>query len=230
VTRSECLKLGAAFVLTALWEALLLEGTEGAQSAGQRYLDEVLALLNRLKRQWKAIRSAGEAVAECLLGGHKLYVWDAEGAIKSEALGRAGGFMAVRAFSAESDKLSAGDVLLLASRSPDGEQALNIIRKAGEAGCNVIVLAPPGGLTKAGLRCVELPIPKGDAAVAVRGAARVGPTSGVACCAALWAVLAEAALKMAEKGRPPHIWRSIKLPDASVYNSNALKETEEQGF
>jgi uncharacterized phosphosugar-binding protein len=223
--------LGAAFALAALWEVLSTEGTEGAQSAGRRNLDEILALLNRIQGQWKAIRSAGEAVAECLLCGHKLYVWDAEGAIKSEALGRAGGFMAVKAFSAESDKLSAGDVLLLASREPNSDQALDIIGKSAETGGKVIVLAPPGSLTRAGFRCVELPVPKGDAVVAVKGAfGKVGPTSGIACCAALWAVLAEAALKRAGKGRPPHLWRSIKLPDAAAYNSNALRETEEQGF
>jgi len=64
VTRGECLKLGAALALAALLGALSVEGTEGAQSAGWRYLDEVLALLNRLQKQWKVIRSAGESTPD----------------------------------------------------------------------------------------------------------------------------------------------------------------------
>ncbi|MGQ9698903.1 MAG: hypothetical protein ACUVRO_13040 [Armatimonadota bacterium] len=231
LTRGECLRLATALAFSALTDACLGAGADASSSAGLRYLDWALRVLRRLQEQTSSIRRAGQAVAEGLLGGHKLYVWDAEGAVTSEALGRAGGFMAVHALANKTDGVRGGDVLILASRAPREERALSIVLKAKSAGCGVIVLAPAGALTAAGSYSVDLPVPEGDAVVEVRGASgRLGPTSGLACCAALWAVLAEAALAMAEKGKPPHLWMSIKLPEAASYNDRALKQTADLGY
>jgi uncharacterized phosphosugar-binding protein len=68
-----------------------------------------------------------------------------------------------------------------------------------------------------------------DAAVVVRGAA-IAPASGVLNTAILWAVIAAYIEAMEKRGKPPHVWMSIKRPGAKDFNDAALAATREAGF
>jgi uncharacterized phosphosugar-binding protein len=56
------------------------------------------------------------------------------------------------------------------------------------------------------------------------------PTSGVATMYALWALTAEIIARLLKRGKRPHLYRSVNLPDGASYNERARKQFEETGL
>ncbi len=71
----------------------------------------------------------------------------------------------------------------------------------------------------------------GDAILEMEGLdTKACPTSGVATAYALWALTAEVIAQLLKRGKRPHLYRSINLPDGASYNERARKEFEETGL
>jgi uncharacterized phosphosugar-binding protein len=71
----------------------------------------------------------------------------------------------------------------------------------------------------------------GDALLEIEGLdTKACPTSGVATAYALWALTAEILVQLLKRGKRPHIYRSVNLPDGAAYNERARKEFEETGL
>jgi len=71
----------------------------------------------------------------------------------------------------------------------------------------------------------------GDAVLDVAGVdTRAAPTSGVAFCYILWALVSEAIAQMLARGLKPHVYRSINLPDGEQFNARAEAEYRETGL
>jgi uncharacterized phosphosugar-binding protein len=56
------------------------------------------------------------------------------------------------------------------------------------------------------------------------------PVVGVMNTALLWAVTAAYIEAMERRGRPPHVWMSIKRPGAKDFNAAAQAATQEAGY
>jgi len=71
----------------------------------------------------------------------------------------------------------------------------------------------------------------GDAVLEMEGLdTKACPTSGVATAYALWALTAEIIAQLLKRGKRPHLYRSVNLPDGAAYNERARKEFEETGL
>ena len=71
----------------------------------------------------------------------------------------------------------------------------------------------------------------GDAALNVEGIdTGVAPTSGVAFCYIVWALVSEAVVRMLARGLEPHVYRSINLPDGDEFNRRSEVAYHETGL
>jgi uncharacterized phosphosugar-binding protein len=70
----------------------------------------------------------------------------------------------------------------------------------------------------------------GDAVLDVEGVdTAVAPTSGLAFCYTIWAIVAEAVAQMLARGLHPHVYRSVNLPDGEEFNARAEAAYRETG-
>jgi len=71
----------------------------------------------------------------------------------------------------------------------------------------------------------------GDAVLDVEGVGTgVAPTSGVAFCYIMWALVSETVAQMRARGLSPHVYRSINLPDGEEFNARAEQAYRETGI
>ncbi len=70
----------------------------------------------------------------------------------------------------------------------------------------------------------------GDAVLNMEGVdTGVAPTSGVAFCYIIWAIVAESVAQMRALGLHPHVYRSVNLPDGEEFNARAETAYRESG-
>jgi uncharacterized phosphosugar-binding protein len=125
-----------------------------------------------------------------------------------------------------------GDVVLVGTNAGTDAGTVQVAIAAHEAGCLVVgltcvayerwpevVVEHPSGAKLVDLADVLVDIGGaiGDGIVALDGVdTPVGPTSGVALVAASWAILVGAAGRLAERGKPPLVYRSVQIPGAEA--------------
>jgi uncharacterized phosphosugar-binding protein len=125
-----------------------------------------------------------------------------------------------------------GDVVLVGTNAGTDAGTVQVAIAAHEAGCLVVgltcvayerwpdvVVEHPSGAKLVDLADVVVDIGGaiGDGIVALDGVdTPVGPTSGLALVAASWAILVGAAGRLAERGTPPLVYRSVQIPGAEA--------------
>jgi uncharacterized phosphosugar-binding protein len=125
-----------------------------------------------------------------------------------------------------------GDVVLIGTNAGTDAGTVQVAIAAREAGCVVIgltcvayerwpdvVVEHPSGEKLVDLADVVVDIGGvvGDGIVELPGLdTAVGPTSGVALCAAAWAILVGAAERLLRQGLTPIVYRSVQIPGAEA--------------
>jgi len=191
----------------------------------ERYLDAIDECLRHIRDTHAGrISQAGQELAERVASGGRLFIYDSRGGYVSEALGRAGGLMAIAALPADSAGLTVSDAAIIVADEWDDPAAIGAGKAARAAGAFVVAIGGSRG-TRTGLwaGC--------DAAIdnTLRGGVRE-PLSGVLNTAMLWALIAAYIESMEAHGKPPHIWMSIKRPGSKAFNETALAETAKVGY
>lgn len=201
------------------------------------YLDRVTTDLARFAReQLPATEAAGERLAERVAGGGRLLIYDQQGKYSAEATGRAGGLMAIAAVRDGSEaSVRPADALIVVADEPAGAADLEVARPARQRGALVVGICPVRRRThRLAAACdvaLDNYVTDEDAAVRLPGVARpVGPTSGALNAAVLWALTAAYIEAMQRRGKPPHIWMSIKRPGAREFNTAALDAAAREGY
>jgi len=206
-----------------------------SDDAMDRYMERVLSDLRRFRRERLATTDrAGDAIAERISSGGTLLVTDARGGYVAEALGRAGGLMAIARLT-EGTPVAAGDALIAVADEPSPEPTITLASGAKTAGALVVGICPIRARERAlSSHCdiaLENYVTDRDAAVHVAGFdGPMAPTSGVLNTGILWALTAAYIEAMERRGKPPHIWKSIKRPGAREFNEIALEETKRVGY
>ena len=139
---------------------------------------------------------------------------------------------------------SPGDVVIVGTNAGTVQVAL----AARAAGCivigltcvayerwpDVVVEHPDGGrLVDLADIVVDIGGAIGDGIVELPGVdTAVGPTSGVALCAAAWAILVGAAERLVERGLVPIMYRSVQIPGAEAlfHERRARYQVTRQGW
>jgi uncharacterized phosphosugar-binding protein len=127
---------------------------------------------------------------------------------------------------------SPGDVVIVGTNAGTDAGTVQVALAARAAGCivigltcvayerwpDVVVEHPDGGrLVDLADIVIDIGGAIGDGIVELPGVdTAVGPTSGVALCAAAWAILVGAAERLVERGLVPIVYRSVQIPGAEA--------------
>ncbi|MEO8229171.1 MAG: sugar isomerase domain-containing protein [Chloroflexota bacterium] len=127
---------------------------------------------------------------------------------------------------------SPGDVVLVGTNAGTDAGTVQVALAARATGCivigltcvayerwpDVVVEHPDGGrLVDLADIVIDIGGAIGDGIVELPGVdTAVGPTSGVALCAAAWAILVGAAERLVERGLVPIVYRSVQIPGAEA--------------
>ncbi len=139
------------------------------------------------------------------------------------------------ALAVERSALAPGDVLLVSSVSGRAASVVEVARAAQRRGLHVVAITNTTYSRAVESRhssaerlfeVADVVIDNcgvvGDAVLNVEGLdTGVAPSSGVAFCYIIWAVISEAVSQMLARGLKPHVYRSINLPDGEEFNSSA---------
>ncbi len=141
-----------------------------------------------------------------------------------------------------------GDVVLVGTNAGTDAGTVQVALAAKAAGCTVIgltcvayerwpevVVEHPDGCRLVDLADIVVDIGGdiGDGIVELPGVdTAVGPTSGVALCAAAWAILVGAAERLVERGLVPVVYRSVQIPGAEAlfHDRRARYQTTRRGW
>ncbi len=139
--------------------------------------------------------------------------------------------------------LAPGDVLLISSVSGKAAIVVEVALAAQRLGATVVAItnvtysSAVESMHSSGKRLCEVADVVidncgvvGDAVLNVEGVdTGVAPTSGVAFCYIVWALVAEAVGQMRARGLHPHVYRSVNLPDGEQFNARAEAGYRETG-
>lgn len=206
-------------------------------SAMRRYGRRIRSDLQRFRnKQLETVNAAGELLAERVAAGGRLLIYDRRGPYSAEASGRAGGLMAIHRLSAgQEDTITSQDALMIVADMPADDLDVAMAEAARERGAMVVGICPvrEAGESLSNLCDIALDnhVTDEDAAIEIPGlATRIAPTSGVLNTAILWALTAAYIEAMERRGKPPHVWMSIKRPGAREFNAAAQEATKEAGY
>ena len=147
------------------------------------------------------------------------------------------------ALAVERSDLAPGDVLIMSSVSGKSASVVELALAAQRMGAKVVAITSVTysravrsrhSSGKRLLEVAEIVVDNcgevGDAVLDMEGVdTAVAPTSGVAFCYIIWAVVAEAVARMLARGIRPHVYRSINLPDGEEFNAHAEAAYRETG-
>ncbi|MFQ6097863.1 MAG: hypothetical protein ACE5O2_09055 [Armatimonadota bacterium] len=213
------------------------QAAPGKGGAMRRYVARLRRDLRRFrKQQLAATEAAGERLAERVAAGGRLLIYDRRGAYSSEAVGRAGGLMAIsRLPDPAGNGIAAQDALIIVADEAAADEDLSVAAAARRTGALVVGICPvravADSLAKACDIALDNYVTDEDAAVTIEGLSTpIAPTSGVMNCAILWALTAAYIEAMERGGKPPHVWMSIKRPGAREFNAAAREAARERGY
>jgi uncharacterized phosphosugar-binding protein len=202
------------------------------------YVEAMLPRLDWLGReQLPAIESAGQAVAEAIGAGHRVWVAKTTHCLHDELTFRAGGLMAIHILD-DPIAIDAGDVVLIGTNAGTTYLTVQTALTAHERGATVVALTmmpyetDPGVIPEhpTGKRlheCADIVIDLGgqvgDGELTVPGEEfGIIPGSGVAVVLAGWMVVAEAVARLAATGKTPLLWQSMQVTGATARNDALL--------
>ncbi len=147
-------------------------------------------------------------------------------------------------FLIDKSNLQAGDVLIQVSNSGKEAFTVGVGLLAREMGVFVVALTSVAfsnsleprhssgkRLHEIADAVIDLHAPPGDALIELPGMPTpVGPSSGVMTAAAIWAFMVEITAKLAARGLPPAVYRSVNLPDGWAFNREQTALYEKRGF
>ncbi|MBE9565992.1 MAG: sugar isomerase domain-containing protein [Proteobacteria bacterium] len=167
----------------------------------------------------------------------------AEQVAARQRAGRAASDEKLAALAVARSALAPGDVLLISSVSGRAATTVEVARAARDMGVHVAAITnvtysrAVESTHTSGKRLFEMAEVAidncgvvGDGALDMEGLdTGVAPTSGVAFCYIIWAVVSEAVAQMQARGLKPHVYRSVNLPDGEQFNARAEAEYAETG-
>ncbi|MGQ9731942.1 MAG: hypothetical protein ACUVX8_11815 [Candidatus Zipacnadales bacterium] len=210
---------------------------QDGDGAMRRYVERIYNDLRRVHtEQLETIEKAGERIAERVATGGRLLIYDLRGEYSAEAIGRAGGLMAIQRLEPQQAyEAKAADALLIVADEPANNTDLAVAQVARRGGALVVGICPvrPGTPALSGACDLALDnyVTDEDAAIRIPGLEKaIAPTSGVLNTAVLWALTAAYIGAMERRGKAPHVWMSIKRPGATTFNKEMQQSTLEAGY
>ena len=204
--------------------------------SAREYLDAIQRRLDLLGgSQLPAIERAGQAAADAIANGHRIWVSRTTHCLHDEVTSRAGGFMAIHALD-DPISIEPGDLILIGTNAGTTVLTVELANIAHDRGATVVALtqmayeADPGAPAEhpSGKKLhevcdilIDLGGQFGDGELQFDepgNPMRILPGSGAAVVIAAWMILSEATDRLVALGKPPLFWQSMQIPGATPRN------------
>ena len=212
-----------------------------------RYQQAVDALLAKVRdTQTETIVKAGNLIAERVADGGKVYLAEICHSIQNDLIYRGGGPIFYNKFNPEEDteKLKAGDVLVVSSVSGRTKTVVDLAWNAMQKGVNVIAFTSMEYATQvdpvheSGKKLYEFVTlavdncaPAAEAMMEVDGIeARFAAASGIASDYIMWNITSVVVERMLEMGLTPGILKSHNFPGGPEFNEEVKAHYEKFGW
>lgn len=150
----------------------------------------------------------------------------------------------IHAYALKRSRLHAGDVLIVGSVSGKSEAVVDLVQAAKARGATVIALTSltySAQLTSdhsSGLRLFEAAdividnmAPQMDAMLQLEGMeTAICPASGISAAVIMWAIEAQVAERLLEKGIIPSVLKSVNAPGTEAHNEAAYSTYRDCGY
>ena len=182
------------------------------------YLQFIQRKLVNLLDNITVLSTAGDAAAERIVSGGKLWGLSDEKGFISEFSSRSGGLMCIHE-APEPEKVSAADVIVAASTDSRPDSYPDLLESYRATGALIILIGSREAAERPGCDIfIDTALPKGTAPLFKFRSAPACPTAGVVNVAALWAFTAEFVAACSRRGKVPVCWQSGVLDTGKARN------------
>lgn len=197
---------------------------------GNRYIDSAVEQLEALKTQLDAAAKAATAIADTVLSGRRVYVYDREHIVDTELVDRGSGLALFRSFDGSDETIGEGDILILAAYEAASEDDMAIASMALSAGAGLVTLAPEGALS--GMADIALinSDPDNGVITAAGFEEPFSPVSGIINAALAWSIAAETTAVLISRGKTPSVYRGEYLENGRTLNLEERRRFLSQGY
>ena len=202
------------------------------------YLENIVRKFDRIPPQKKQIIQAASIMADAVLSGGKVYIYDREKALMVEANTRASGLAITSNYYDRNKKLTPKDVLILAAVEPDTPGDVEIARKVKGEGAKVIAIVSKMGasrkpLAEEGDVIIDNHSPESMGILSVQGQLQKRefcPTTGVMNDIIFWAVCAAFIDEMFARGKTPSVYSGVHVSGGMELYKRATERCEKLGY
>jgi hypothetical protein len=213
------------------------KGDQGDIDGARYYIDTCIERLAKIGADRPKVLHAAETLAGYVECGARWWVYGANHALVSDAVGVACGPMVTRSYKA--DEIREGDIVLIGAYTSDHPDEIAVARRCREMGALTVAVTPfsTDGDASGTRLYKEVDIafntysPESMGIVPVKGRDRdVCPTSGVMGDIAMWLIFAAWAEEMGRRGAFPYFWKGFFMKDGRGYNDRIKPFYEQRGW
>jgi len=213
------------------------KGKAGPGGWAKSYIETCIERARMVGADRQKFEAAAKTLADLVVNGAKWWVYGANQALVSDAVGVANGPMVTRRYQAE--QVKKGDIVLIGAYSSNNAEELAAARDAKSKGATVVAITPYATdgdssgerLYKEADIAFNTHSPESWGVVEVPGGDRpVCPTTGVIGDLVLWLIVAQWTQVMAGRGEFPYFWKGFFMKNGRGYNDMIRPYFEKRGW
>ncbi len=213
------------------------KGDQGPTDGARYYIDRCIERVELLAADRGKTVVIAREIADRIEAGGRWWVYGANHALVSDAVGVACGPMVTRVYN--EGEVKAGDVVLIGAYTSNHPEELAIARACRGRGAYVVAIGPysTGGdvsgprLFKEADAAIDTYSPESWGVVPVPGREMpVCPTTGVIADIAMWLLVAAWTEEMDRRGAFPYFWKGFFMKDGRPYNDRLRPYFEARGW
>ena len=205
----------------------------------KQYLTAIIKRFDRLLPQADKFKQAASYMADAVLVGGKVWIYDKEWSLMVDANTRASGLAITSNYYSKSNKLTRADVLLIGSIEPDTADDIEIVKKVKSEGAKVIAFVSTSttGMAAKGTLLSEVAdvvidnwSPEVKGVLSAEGTGVFGPTTGVMNDIIFWGVCAAFIDEMFSRGKIPSVYSGVHVSGGMDLYKRAGERREKLGY
>ena len=205
----------------------------------KQYLTAIIKRFDRLLPPADKFKQAASYMADAVLVGGKVWIYDKEWSLMVDANTRASGLAITSNYYSKSNKLTRADVLLIGSIEPDTADDIEIVKKVKSEGAKVIAFVSTSttGMAAKGTLLSEVAdvvidnwSPEVKGVLSAEGTGVFGPTTGVMNDIIFWGVCAAFIDEMFSRGKIPSVYSGVHVSGGMDLYKRAGERREKLGY
>ena len=205
----------------------------------KKYLNTLIKRFDRLPPQADKFKQAATLMADAVLSGGTVNVYDKEWSLMVDANTRASGLAITSHYYNKSNKLNRNDVLLISSIEPDYADDIEIVKKVKSEGAKIIAFVSTSikGRAVKGMLISEIAdvvidnsSPDIMGILSAEGTGVFAPTTGVMNDIIFWGVCTAFIDEMFSRGKTPSVYSGVHVSGGMDLYKRAGARCKELGY